>query len=133
MIHWAGPRWPMILDPDGFGAQWVRDNFDADPPLVSIALERGVLREADLPSLILAVETGAPLLLHLDGVDPILYELLMRKTISTNDGNALIPIGDRNIELDSNFRIFIVSESTKINLPQHVELHLRPVLFKPKD
>eukprot|EP01012_Entosiphon_sulcatum_P032727 TRINITY_DN4157_c0_g1_i1.p1 TRINITY_DN4157_c0_g1~~TRINITY_DN4157_c0_g1_i1.p1 ORF type:complete len:4195 (-),score=848.52 TRINITY_DN4157_c0_g1_i1:38-11479(-) len=107
-------RWPLLIDPQGQGNNWVK-NMGRSSKLVT-------LRPSDSDyhkSLIQCIRYGIPVLLEnvSEEIDPILEPLLL-KQVFRESGVQSITIGDSTVEYNDGFRFFM---TTKLPRP-----HFKP-------
>jgi len=117
LIITEAPKSALIIDPQNQATVWIK-NMEQERQLVVLKTNSPNFYR----SIENAVRLGNPVLLEDvgDNVDPALDSLLMRKTYK-QDGKMMIRIGDRAIEYDEKFRIYV---TTKITNP-----HFLPDMF----
>ena len=107
-------RWSLIIDPQLQGVKWIMNKEEANGlKIIQLSQDRY------LDTVEQCLENGIPLLIENMGedIDAVLDPVIARET-SKKGRNLLIKLGDKEIEYDPNFKLFL---QTKLSNP-----HYRP-------
>ena len=107
-----GRRWPLMVDPQEQAKRWVK-NMEAKNGLKEITLKMPDY----LRTLENAIKFGVPVLLQdvLQELDPSL-EPILAKNMQKKGGQLIIKLGDKEIEYNPDFRLYI---TTKLANPHY--------------
>jgi dynein heavy chain len=101
-----GSRWPLMIDPQGQGNNWIKNMYEDDGIDVTSMTDPNLLR-----SLENCIRVGRALLvedIH-ETLDPAL-EPILQKAVFKNGGRLLIHLGDSDVDYDENFKFFMTSK-----------------------
>ena len=106
-------RWPLIIDPQLQGSNWIRGAYASDLITISLTQDRWMNK------LVNAIQMGKPVLIENLGqeIDATLDPLLSR-AITKKGRQWSIELGDGTIDYDPKFKLFL---QTKLSNP-----HFRP-------
>jgi dynein heavy chain len=101
-----GRRWPLMVDPQEQAKRWVR-NMEAKRGLEEITLKM----PSFLRTMENAIKFGKPVLLAdvAEELDPAL-EPVLAKNVQKKGGQMIIKLGDKEIEFNADFRLYITSK-----------------------
>ena len=117
-------RWPLMIDPQLQGIQWIKDQ-EGD------ALSIGRLGQKDLRSrLIVCLQNGEPFLIENMGesIEATLMPVVARQTFSRGK-KKLIKLGDDEIELHSNFKLYMHTKLSNPHYPPEIQAEATLVNF----
>ncbi|KAL7754402.1 hypothetical protein RI367_000383 [Sorochytrium milnesiophthora] len=110
LIVTRGRRWPLIIDPQGQAVRWIQNMQE----------KKGVkivdLKQTDyLRTLETSIQYGVPVIIQgvQEAIDPSLDPIL-NKSIIKRGGMLLIRLGDKEVEYNPEFRLFL---TTKLGNP----------------
>lgn len=105
-------RWPLMIDPQLQGVQWVKAR-EAAHGLRVIQLSAGKYMD----TVEACIEAGTPLLIENlgDTIDAVLEPVISRSVIRRGR-NLLIKLGDKEVAYDPNFRLYL---HTKLSNPHY--------------
>ena len=108
-------RWPLLIDPQLQGVQWIGSRKESDDELIRIQLSQ----DKWMNKVVNAITMGQTLLIESVGeeIDAVLDPLLSR-SISRKGKTKLIKLGGEEIEYDDAFKLYL---QTKLSNP-----HYRP-------
>lgn len=108
----VGSRFPLCIDPQEQALKWIKKMFDPSQVTTKSMKDRDYLRHLEL-----AMEYGKAFIFENvgKGLDTILDNLFSKRYIIEN-GKKTVVIGDKIVEIDDNFRLFLC---TKINNPSY--------------
>jgi dynein heavy chain 2, cytosolic len=115
-VAYAGSqRVPFIIDPASAATDWLKDYLSRDK---SRPLEVVTYHDPRFTNQVeLAVRFGKTLLvLEADGVEPMLYPLC-RRDLSHQGPRYVVTIGEKQIDYNENFRLFLVTRNPHPELP----------------
>jgi len=118
-------RWPLMIDPQGQAAKWVK-NIEKDNKLVVIKYS-----DPNYISLIQnAVQFGLPCLLENvdENLDPGLGPILLKQTFR-HGGADCIQIGENIIEYNNEFKFYIATESRNPQFPPEIAVKVTLLNF----
>lgn len=104
-------RFPLCIDPQMQAVKWIKNKEGKN-------LEGRIktLGDSDdfLKQLELAIQYGFPFLLENLGeyIDPVINPILEREVIQRAGDNPMIKIGDKEVEWDPNFRLYMTTKLT---------------------
>ena len=106
-------RWPLIIDPQGQAARWVRAMEAARG-----GLELAKMSDADLPRrLEMAVQLGQTVLIESVGEElPAILDPLLLKQVFKQGGTNVVQFGDSTVPYSSSFRLYM---ATKLANPSY--------------
>ncbi len=107
-----GSRFPLCIDPQEQALTWIKKCFESDQLTVKSMKDKDYMKHLEL-----AIEFGNPFIFQNVGeeLDPILDNILNRNITITN-GQKKVSVGDKTIEWDDNFRLYLC---TKLNNPNY--------------
>lgn len=108
-------RVPFIIDPASAATEWLKAYLSKDKsrPLEVVSFHDSRFTN----QLELAVRFGKTLLiLEADGVEPMLYPLC-RRDLSHQGPRNVVNIGDKTIDYNENFRLYLVTRNPAPDLP----------------
>lgn len=112
LVILQGQQCPLLIDPSQRATEWLKTH------LKESRLE--VINQQDAnftTALELAVRFGKTLIIQeVDGVEPILYPLL-RKDLISQGPRFVVQIGDKTIDYNENFRLFLTTRNPKPEIP----------------
>ena len=112
LLTMVGSRFPLCIDPQGQALKWIKKCFESSQLTVKSMKDRDYTKHLQL-----AIEFGNPFIFENVGedLDPILDNIL-NKNIVIENGKQRVLLGDKTIEWDGSFRLFLC---TKINNPYY--------------
>ena len=117
---------PFILDPNGVAAAWLTRHLQAGGQSVESVQQQD-------PKLVSAIELsvrfGKTLLItEVDGVLPLLFPLL-RKDLLRQGPRSVVSIGDKLVDYNDGFRLFLITRSQQSELTSDAAALLNAVNF----
>ena len=105
---------PLVIDPAAQASAWLKAHLKARVQ----SLEIITIRDPRFTSLLeLAVRFGKTLIVEeVDQIHPILYPLL-RKDLSRQGPRWVVQIGDKSIDYNENFKLYLVTRQAQPNIP----------------
>ncbi|XP_078256078.1 dynein axonemal heavy chain 6-like [Rhinoraja longicauda] len=105
-----GEYWPLLIDPQGQAVNWIK-KMEGDELLSLLATDPNYMS-----SVVTAMQMGQPVLLHdvTEQLDPGLRPILLRD-ICTRAGHDFIKIDNKDVEYNSNFRLYMTTRMSKPN------------------
>ncbi|XP_064481252.1 cytoplasmic dynein 2 heavy chain 1-like [Ornithodoros turicata] len=105
---------PFLVDPSGQATVWLERH------LRDSHLEVVTQHDANFVTVLeLAVRFGKALLIkEVDRIEPILYPLLRKELISQGPRNS-IQIGERTVDYNDDFKLFLATRNPYVNLPNY--------------
>lgn len=99
-------RWPLMIDPQTQANQWIRNMHPENLRVIKLSETTTYPKVLDS-----ALKLGHVVLIEdvLEEIDPALDNIL-QKAIFMNDGLPCINFGDKDINYDDNFKLFITSK-----------------------
>jgi dynein heavy chain len=112
LLTMLGSRFPLCIDPQEQAFEWIKKCFESSQLIVKSMEDRDYIKHLEL-----AIEFGNPFIFQnvVEDLDPILENVLNRTFILEN-GKKKVMIGDKAIEWDDNFRLYLC---TKMNNPSY--------------
>jgi len=103
-----GPYFPIIVDPLGIATRWIK-NFERNRNLVVLKTTTASYSR----TIELSARSGTPVMVEdiSDIYDPVIEALLCRRI--NHDGKQIAKIGDRIIEIDNAFMLYLVVSNPK--------------------
>ena len=107
-------RYPVLIDPEGQAFRYMRDNIGAPSEAQPLAQQGRLCVKASSPNAVkqlqIALQQGSVVFCENAGevTHPALVSIL-RKEISTIQGELYISFNDLSVEFDSDFRLYIFS------------------------
>ncbi|XP_051490092.1 dynein axonemal heavy chain 10 [Apus apus] len=105
-------RFPLCIDPQQQALHWIKKKEEKNN------LKMASINDPDfLKQLELAIKYGSPFLLHGvdEYIDPVIDNVL-EKNIKVAQGRTFVVLGDKEIDYDSNFRLYL---NTKLANPKY--------------
>ncbi|GLH10276.1 Dynein heavy chain, cytoplasmic [Gryllus bimaculatus] len=104
-------RFPLCLDPQEQAIYWIKRKEEENNLKILTFSDCDFLKKLEL-----AVTIGSPVMFEdiEEYVDPLIYSLLERSTRVTN-GQTVIKLGDKEVEYNSNFQLYLVTKLTNPN------------------
>jgi dynein heavy chain len=100
-----GSRFPLCIDPQEQAVKWIKSRHGSD-------LTVKTLNDSDfLKHLELAINFGRPFLFEKveEELDPVIDPILEKNTY-INEGQMFVNLGDKAVEWDTNFRLYMTSK-----------------------
>ena len=118
-------RWPLFIDPQFQGIKWIRNNQEENNLHV---LRFG--QDNFINTLVRAVENGESVLIENVGeqFDPIIDPLLGRNIVRRGKRN-LIQIGDREVEFNDKFKLFLQTKLANPNFKPEYQAQTTVINF----
>jgi dynein heavy chain 2 len=115
---------PLLIDPSGQSAEWLKGHLiDKKPEVVNQGDENFVR------TLELAVRFGKTLIVQeVSEIDPILYPLI-RKVLIKHGPRFVIELGDKSIDYNDEFKLFLVTRKSSFVLPSNVVGYINDINF----
>eukprot|EP01033_Poteriospumella_lacustris_P002713 gene2718-1970_t len=127
VIRYAQDRVPFIIDPASAATSWLKTILaqDKNRPLeVVTQFDTRFLNQVEL-----AVRFGKTLLiLEADGLEPALYPLC-RKDLCHQGPRYVVTIGDKTIDYNENFQMYLVTRNPQPDIPPDANALLSVVNF----
>ena len=124
LVIFHGQTCPLLIDPSQRATEWLKSH------LKESRLE--VINQQDAnftTSLELAVRFGKTLIIQeVDGVEPLLFPLL-RKDLISQGLRYVIQIGEKAIDYNENFQLFLTTRSPSPDIPPHTASIISEVNF----
>ncbi|TNJ29738.1 IAD-1alpha dynein heavy chain [Giardia muris] len=100
------PKWPYIVDPQLQINRWIKEKEKANRLIIRSVNDDDVVKQLEL-----AITYGAPFLLEscMEQLDPILTPIL-EKDIRDSAGRKYIILGDKEVDYDPNFKLYMTSK-----------------------
>jgi dynein heavy chain, axonemal len=117
-------RWPLMIDPQLQGIQWIKDQEGSK-------LSVGRLGQKDLRQrLISSLQDGSPFLIENMGetIEATLMPVVARQTF-TRGKKKLIKLGDDEIELHPNFKLYLHTKLSNPHYPPEIQAETTLVNF----
>ncbi|GMH35100.1 hypothetical protein BSKO_02968 [Bryopsis sp. KO-2023] len=105
---------PLVIDPSTQAIKWLSHHLHSE----SMTVETVTMQDPRFhTTLELAVRFGKTLLVHdVDSIEPLLYPLL-RKDLSKQGPRLVVRIGDKFIDYNESFKLFLVTRNPTPKLP----------------
>ncbi|XP_009082982.1 PREDICTED: dynein heavy chain 10, axonemal, partial [Acanthisitta chloris] len=105
-------RFPLCIDPQQQALHWIKKKEEKNNLRVASFNDPDFLKQLEL-----AIKYGNPFLLHGvdEYIDPVIDNVL-EKNIKVAQGRAFIVLGDKEVDYDSNFRLYL---NTKLANPKY--------------
>ncbi len=127
VVHNSPDRCPFIIDPANASVAWLEAHLSTDKvrPLSVVASQ-----DPRFTSLVeQAVRFGKTLLvLDVDGIEPLLYPLV-RRDLSNEGARKVVQVGDKQLDYNENFRIYLVTRNPNPDLPPDAKSLITEVNF----
>lgn len=129
VIVTRGWRWTLMIDPQGQATKWVR-NMEKKNEIVVLTPNMNDM----FSHLEAAMQQGNPVLLQDVGetLDPTLEPLLAKAFVKRGNQNV-IKLGDKEVEVDFNFRFYIATKLGNPNYTPEVSTKVALVNFQVKE
>ncbi|KAM9219274.1 dynein axonemal heavy chain 10 [Leptosomus discolor] len=105
-------RFPLCIDPQQQALHWIKKKEEKNNLRMASFNDPDFLKQLEL-----AIKYGSPFLLHGvdEYIDPVIDNLL-EKNIKVAQGRTFIVLGDKEVDYDSNFRLYL---NTKLSNPKY--------------
>ncbi|KAM9259890.1 dynein axonemal heavy chain 10 [Cariama cristata] len=105
-------RFPLCIDPQQQALHWIKKKEEKNNLRVASFNDPDFLKQLEL-----AIKHGSPFLLHgIDEyIDPVIYNVLEKNICAAQD-RTFIVLGDKEVDYDSNFRLYL---NTKLSNPKY--------------
>ena len=115
---------PLIIDPSNRVFEWLKTHLSKERlEIVNISDDNFVTK------LELCIRFGKNLIIQdVVDIEPILYNLIRRETCIKGSG-LFIHIGDKQIDFNEDFRLFLISRNKNQNYPPEILSHLALINF----
>jgi dynein heavy chain 2 len=127
VIRYAQDRVPFIIDPASAASSWLKTILGQDknrPLEVVTQFDSRFLNQVEL-----AVRFGKTLLIfEADGLEPALYPLC-RKDLCHQGPRYVVTIGDKTIDYNENFQMYLVTRNPQPDIPPDASALLSVVNF----
>ena len=114
MIILNSALYPFIIDPNGDATKWLTHHLKAQN------ISHEMIQQTDprfIKQLELSVRFGKTLLVtDVDTINPCLYQLL-RKDLSKQGARQVISVGDKFIDYNANFKLYLITRNSNFSLP----------------
>lgn len=115
---------PLIIDPNAQATAWLKTHLKEKNLEVVLQQEPRFVTTLEL-----AVRFGKTLIVQeVDGAAPILYPLL-RKDLSRQGPRFVVPVGEKIIDFNDNFSLYLVTRDPEPNLPADTRALVNEVNF----
>ncbi|KAF2362508.1 ATPase dynein-related AAA domain [Trinorchestia longiramus] len=116
---------PLLIDPSSRATDWLQQHLGASAT-VEITSQQD---QKFVTALELAVRFGKTLIVEeVDSVSPVLYPLL-RADLVTQGPRHVLQLGDKQLDYNERFRLFLATRRTQLNLPPDAAALLTTVNF----
>ncbi|XP_064889438.1 dynein axonemal heavy chain 10 isoform X2 [Columba livia] len=107
-----GSRFPLCIDPQQQALHWIKKKEEKNNLRTASFNDPDFLKQLEL-----AIKYGNPFLLHGvdEYIDPVIDNVL-EKNIKVVQGRTFIVLGDKEVDYDSNFRLYL---NTKLSNPKY--------------
>ena len=111
LIIKSSNRWPLIIDPQGQASKWLKAMYGDSLKVLDLK-KKDYLRDLEI-----AISFGSPVLIYnvLEELDSNLDPVL-NKAVILSGSRKVLKLGDKEIDYNDNFRLFIV---TKLGNPHY--------------
>lgn len=108
-----GRRWPLLIDPQGQGNKWIKNQEKANGLKIIKAQDPELLRKLEA-----GIRVGLPCLVEnvSEEIDPAMEPILLKQTFRTG-GRLLIRLGDQDIDYNPQFKLYL---TTKLPNPHYM-------------
>ena len=115
LIIKSSNRWPLVIDPQGQASKWLKAMYGDSLKVLDLK-KKEYLRELET-----AISFGLPVLLYnvLEELDSNLDPVLNKAVILSGSRNVL-RLGDKEIDYNDNFRLFIVTKLENPHYPPEI-------------
>ncbi|XP_010134250.1 PREDICTED: dynein heavy chain 10, axonemal, partial [Buceros rhinoceros silvestris] len=105
-------RFPLCIDPQQQALHWIKKKEEKNNLRMASFNDPDFLKQLEL-----AIKYGSPFLLHGvdEYIDPVIDNVL-EKNIKVAQGRTFVVLGDKEIDYDSNFRLYL---NTKLSNPKY--------------
>ncbi|XP_009955032.1 PREDICTED: dynein heavy chain 10, axonemal, partial [Leptosomus discolor] len=105
-------RFPLCIDPQQQALHWIKKKEEKNNLRMASFNDPDFLKQLEL-----AIKYGSPFLLHGvdEYIDPVIDNLL-EKNIKVAQGRTFIVLGDKEVDYDSNFRLYL---NSKLSNPKY--------------
>ncbi|XP_040982062.1 LOW QUALITY PROTEIN: dynein heavy chain 10, axonemal [Aquila chrysaetos chrysaetos] len=105
-------RFPLCIDPQQQALHWIKKKEEKNNLRVASFNDPDFLKQLEL-----AIKYGSPFLLHGvdEYIDPVIDNVL-EKNIKVAQGRTFIVLGDKEVDYDNNFRLYL---NTKLSNPKY--------------
>ncbi|XP_068013204.1 dynein axonemal heavy chain 10, partial [Melanerpes formicivorus] len=105
-------RFPLCIDPQQQALHWIKKKEKENNLRMASFNDPDFLKQLEL-----AIKYGNPFLLHSvdEYIDPVIDNVL-EKNIKVAQGRTFVVLGDREVDYDSNFRLYL---NTKLSNPKY--------------
>ncbi|XP_071619148.1 dynein axonemal heavy chain 10 isoform X2 [Heliangelus exortis] len=105
-------RFPLCIDPQQQALHWIKKKEEKNNLRMASFNDPDFLKQLEL-----AIKYGTPFLLHGvdEYIDPVIDNVL-EKNIKVAQGRTFIVLGDKEVDYDSNFRLYL---NTKLSNPKY--------------
>ncbi|KAK4813186.1 hypothetical protein QYF61_014017 [Mycteria americana] len=105
-------RFPLCIDPQQQALHWIKKKEEKNNLRMASFNDPDFLKQLEL-----AIKHGSPFLLHGvdEYIDPVIDNVL-EKNIKVAQGRTFIVLGDKEVDYDSNFRLYL---NTKLSNPKY--------------
>jgi len=120
------PQTPLIIDPASQAVEWLKEHLSQQGTTVEVTTAAD---ERFSTIFELAVRFGKVLIVNeVDKVDPVLYPIL-RKDLMSAGPKKTVQVGDKQIDWQDSFKLFLVTRDTNITLPPDAKSLITEVNF----
>ena len=100
------PKWPYVVDPQLQVNRWIKEKEKGSKLIIRSVNDDDVVKQLEL-----AITYGSPFLLEncAEQLDPILTPVL-EKDVRDSSGRKYIILGDKEVDYDMNFRLFMTTK-----------------------
>ncbi|KAM6297937.1 dynein axonemal heavy chain 10 [Aegotheles albertisi] len=105
-------RFPLCIDPQQQALHWIKKKEEKNNLRMASFNDPDLLKQLEL-----AIKYGNPFLLHDvdEYIDPVIDNVL-EKNIKVAQGRTFVVLGDKEVDYDSNFRLYL---NTKLSNPKY--------------
>ncbi|XP_040439457.1 dynein heavy chain 10, axonemal [Falco naumanni] len=105
-------RFPLCIDPQQQAFHWIKKKEEKNNLRMASFNDPDFLKQLEL-----AIKYGSPFLLHGvdEYIDPVIDNVL-EKNIKVAQGRTFVVLGDKEVDYDSNFRLYL---NTKLSNPKY--------------
>lgn len=117
---------PLIIDPATAALNWLKTHLSAKKCTLEVLPHNDPRFQTQVE---LAVRFGKTLIIsEVDGVEPLLYPLL-RKDLSRQGPRMVVPVGEKLVDYNENFRVFLATRNPFPDLPPDASAIVTEVNF----